>query len=54
MIGFTGDVMDEANNLFTNGGAVAVMCKPYHMATIVRTFQALCFFSVGVMWDGWL
>jgi hypothetical protein len=32
--------MDEANNLFTDSGAVAVMHKPYHMATIVRTYQA--------------
>ncbi len=37
VIGFTGDVLDEASALFTDGGAVAVMCKPYHMATIIRT-----------------
>jgi CheY-like chemotaxis protein len=55
VIGFTGDVMDEATNLFAASGAVAVMCKPYHMATIIRAcvrawHKAALLFCVG----GWV
>jgi hypothetical protein len=41
--------MDEATHLFAESGAVAVMRKPYHMATIIRTYLHSCLgeFAVG-------